>query len=134
MESIAIGVDVGATKIAAAVVTPSGQVLAARQMETRVEQGVDSVIARIVSEIQALAAQRTEGLSGVGIGVPGLVNPGEGIVIHAVNMSWHNVPLRAPVAAQLGAHVPVYVENDVRSAARGEALFGAGWASRILFC
>lgn len=126
MESIAIGVDVGATKIATAAVKPSGQVVAARQTATRVGQGPDAVIARIVSEIEALAAERTGRLRGVGVGVPGLVNPIEGIVLDAVNMGWHDVPLRAAIVARLGARVPVHVENDVRGAVRGEALFGAG--------
>lgn len=126
MGPIAIGVDVGATKIATAAVTPSGQVVATRQAATRVEQGPDAVIARIVSEIEALAAERNERLCGVGVGVPGLVNPVEGIVLDAVNMGWHDVPLRPAIAARLGARVPVHVENDVRSAVRGEALFGAG--------
>lgn len=126
MDSIAIGVDVGATKIAAAAVTPSGHVVSARQTATLVEEGPDAVIERIRTEIKALASETGGLLSGVGIGVPGLVNPDEGIVLDAVNMGWHNVLLRAPIAAQLVPNVPVYVENDVRSAARGEALFGAG--------
>lgn len=126
METIAIGVDVGATKIATAAVTREGQVLAARQTATEVGQGPDAVIARIVADIEALAAGRNEKLSGVGVGVPGLVNPVDGIVINAVNMGWQDVPLRAQVQTRLGLQVPVHIENDVRSAARGEALFGAG--------
>ena len=62
-------------------------------------------------------------LRGVGIGVPGLVNPTEGIVVNAVNMGWQR-PLRAEVQARLGLRVPVYVENDVRGARRRR---GAVW-------
>ncbi len=126
MEPIAIGVDVGATKIAAAAVSRSGQVLATRQRATQVEQGPDAVVARIAAEIEALVAERAEPVCGVGIGVPGLVNPSDGVVLDAVNMGWARVLLRSQVAAQLALKLPVYVENDVRSAARGEALFGAG--------
>lgn len=126
MNGIAIGVDVGATKIASAAVTPEGKVVAARQTRTDAGQGPDAVIARMVTEIEALASARNETVIGVGIGVPGLVNPGEGLVIRAVNMGWQEVPLRSQVQERLGMRVPVYVENDLRTAARGEAMFGAG--------
>lgn len=126
MEPIAIGVDVGATKIATAAVSQDGQVLATRQRPTAVHDGPEAVIARIVAEIEALAAERAEPVCGVGIGVPGLVNPKDGIVLSAVNMGWSGIALRSGVATQLESKWPVHVENDVRSAARGEALLGAG--------
>lgn len=121
----AIGVDVGATKIASALVTQDGRILATRQTETRVNQGAESVIQRIADEINALAAQTNETLSGVGIGVPGLVNPNDGVVINAVNMNWKHIALREKILPRLKRNVPVRVENDLRGAARGEHLFGA---------
>jgi glucokinase len=131
----AIGVDVGATKIALALVTRAGRVVSARQTETRVPEGTDAVIHRIASEVDALAAVADEAILGVGVGVPGLVNPDAGVVVHAVNMGWTNVPLRERVRAQIGLNVPVRVENDLRGAARGEFLFGAarGMDDFVLF-
>lgn len=123
--TVAIGVDVGATKIASAVVTRTGSIIAARQTATRVEDGVDVVIANIAAEINALANETSEPISGVGIGVPGLVNPDAGIVLTAVNMGWLNVALREQVQQRVTIDAPVRVENDVRGAARGEFLFGA---------
>jgi glucokinase len=125
MSEIAIGVDVGATKIASALVTRDGKIIAARQINTDVSGGVDAVVQRIAKEIDALAAQANEKICGVGIGVPGLVNPNQGVVITAVNMGWHNVALRDQVRRRIGVEVPVQVENDVRVATRGEFLFGA---------
>lgn len=121
----AIGVDVGATKIASALVTREGKIAASRQTETRVRDGAPAVMERIAKEIQALAQLAPGTLSGVGIGVPGLVNPLEGIVINAVNMDWRNVALRQEICAHLNLEIPIYVENDLRGAARGEYLFGA---------
>lgn len=123
--TVAIGVDVGATKIASAVVNRAGTVVTARQIATRVDQGVEVVIGHIAAEINALAAESTAPISGVGIGVPGLVNPYAGIVLTAVNMGWQNVALREGVQKRLTSNLPVLVENDVRGAARGEFLFGA---------
>lgn len=121
----AIGIDVGATKIASALVTREGNILAARQTATQVEDGAGVVIQTIAAEINALAENTAERISGIGIGVPGLVNPDAGIVINAVNMKWQNVALREGVRGRVRLNVPVYVENDLRGAARGEFLFGA---------
>ncbi len=121
----AIGVDVGATKIASALVTREGKIIAARQTATLVDQGAVAVIQRIAAEINALVAEHTETLCGVGIGVPGLVNPDAGIALNAVNMGWQNIALRDLLTAQLVANLAVRVENDVRASARGEFLFGA---------
>lgn len=126
MSDLAIGADVGATKIASACITRAGEILATRQTPTRVEQGADAVIGQIAGEINALAARAPGTLCGVGIGVPGLVNPGAGIVINAVNMHWQDIALRDRVRAQLAFDLTVRVENDVRAALRGEALAGAG--------
>ncbi len=122
---IAIGVDVGATKIASALVLQNGQVLATRQTATEVRDGAEAVIQRIVHDIDALASASDREICGVGIGVPGLVNPVQGIVLQAVNMEWLNVPLAETVRARLNHSLAVRVENDVRGAAHGEFLFGA---------
>lgn len=126
MRDLAIGADVGATKIASACVTRAGEILATSQTATRVELGADAVIGQLASELNALAARESGAICGVGIGVPGLVNPIAGIVIRAVNMHWQNVALRDRVRARLAFDLPVRVDNDVRAALRGEALAGAG--------
>jgi glucokinase len=56
--------------------------------------------------------------------------PGEGIVTVAVNLDWHDVPLRAELERRLG--VPVVVDNDVRVAVLGEHAVGAGRGTRNL--
>ena len=122
---IAIGVDVGATKIASALVLQNGQVLATRQTATKVREGAEAVIQRIAHDIDALASASDREICGVGIGVPGLVNPVQGIVLQAVNMEWVNVPLAEKVRVRLNHPLAVRVENDVRGAAHGEFLFGA---------
>jgi glucokinase len=126
MDETAIGVDIGATKIASARVTREGKILARRETQTRVERGADAVIHDLANEITALAEDDAGEIRGAGIGVPGLVNPDFGVVIRAVNMRWQNIPLAERLRAALGRAMPVWVDNDVRAALRGEALFGAG--------
>jgi predicted NBD/HSP70 family sugar kinase len=64
---------------------------------------------------------------GIGVGTPGLVNTGEGVVINAVNLDWKNLPLANLLEGRY--HRPVYVLNDSQAAAMGEYVFGGGHTS-----
>src|SRR5690625_3690453 len=68
----------------------------------------------------------------IGIGVPGKVNPANGIAIHSVNLGYSNVPFAKEMYTRL--NIPVYIDNDVRNYTRGEALFGSGRNSRNIIC
>jgi glucokinase len=63
-------------------------------------------------------------LLAVGVACAGQIDPVTGSVVHAPNLGWTNVPLTARLTEALG--VPVVVENDVRAAAWGEFVRGAG--------
>src|SRR5688500_1687814 len=112
---LAIGIDLGATKIASALVTRDGKVLASRQTATMVNEGSHVVFDRIAAEVRALideAKQRNlPPVLGVGIGSPGLIDGERGIVKGAVNMKWTEVPLAHEVSHRAN-NIPVIVEND----------------------
>jgi glucokinase-like ROK family protein len=59
---------------------------------------------------------------GIGVGTPGLVDTGEGVVLKAVNLGWNQLPLATLLEEQFGK--PVYVANDSQMAALGEYTFG----------
>jgi glucokinase len=110
--TLALGLDVGATKIAAARVdTSSGAIVAARRLGTAPERGPDAVLA----DCRALAAELGSGLPG-GLAVCELVDP-HGRVRSAETIDWRGVDLLAAFTA---------VESDVRAGALAEARFGAG--------
>src|SRR4051812_42956663 len=111
-DKLAIGVDLGATKIASALVDRNGRVLSARQAPTGAGDGAAAVCDRIAAEVRALVAQAPGRVTGVGIGSPGLIDSAAGIVHLAVNLNWTEVPLAAEVARRVGGNLPVYVEND----------------------
>src|SRR5690348_8236657 len=100
MSYIAIGIDLGATKIAGALVTEMGEVLMTHHVATNAHDGIESVVQRIANTIEALTAHHHAPLSGVGIGTPGLVNSETGTVVRAVNLHWDNVPLAHLVRAK----------------------------------
>lgn len=136
--TLAIGIDLGATKVAGALVNDHGEALAETRAQTQtaagVKAGVAPVVARIAEVVAQLLAQAPqisdEPVAGVGIGTPGLVDGAAGIVRNAVNLGWTEVALAAEVtqaiATQIGRTLPVWVENDANSQAVGEYIFGAG--------
>jgi glucokinase len=118
---LAIGVDVGGTKVAAGVVDEQGDIIAYSRRDTPSDDPTktEEVIADVVRELQA--SHRVEA---VGIGAAGFVDARRSNVIFAPNLAWRNEPLRAAIEGRCG--LPVVVENDANAAAWAEARFGAG--------
>jgi glucokinase len=123
-----IGMDLGGTKILAAVVDFKGNIVAEAKLKTRGEEGPDVVIGRIAET--ARQAVQVAGLDfsevlGVGIGAPGPMDPETGIVYNPPNLAgWDTVPLGPRLSEALG--VPVCLENDVNMGTLGEHALGAG--------
>lgn len=126
---LAIGIDLGATKIASVLVTETGTVLEAHHRPTLPQRGPAAVLDDLAAEVaflmeRALAQGGT--LLGVGIGSPGQVNPLEGSVRNAVNLGWQEVFLVREVQARLASPLPIWIEKDTNAAALGEYYWGAG--------
>jgi glucokinase len=128
-------VDVGGTKIAAAVVDGRGQVVGHSRLQTPTEGGPEDVVAAIVEaahEAAAGAGVEPASLLGVGVGTPGAVDARRGTVTEARNLpGWEgSFPLRRALAARVG--VPVFLGNDVSVAVDAEFHLGAGKPYRSL--
>ncbi len=121
----ALGIDVGGTKIAGAVVDlGSGTLLTHRQVPTLPERGGEAVLADVLamgSDLLIWAREAGIEPSGLGLGVAELVDP-EGQVFSDYRIAWKGLPVRERV----GALLPARVEADVRAAALAEAQHGAG--------
>jgi glucokinase len=117
----AVGVDVGATKIAAGVVAPEGKVLGRVRYPTgRTPEELLSGIARAISEVR-------DGfeVEGVCVAVPGLLLSQEGMVIYSPNL--HAIEgIRLKDKLEPDVKLPLTIENDNSAAAWGEFRFGAG--------
>lgn len=135
MTEYAIGIDLGGTKIAGAIVAPDGTILAETRLPTQAEEGVEAVVGRIVDCIRSLQAQAAGTLAGIGLGAAGATDSRSGVVIMASNLKWNNVPIRDLLLARLEASpaLPVLVDKDTNAAVLGEMLFGAGRGTRHLF-
>ena len=123
------GIDLGGTKIQAAIVTPDGEVLGRSRQPTPHEGGPEGVTAALGAALreaaEAAGAQPSE-LEGVGVGAPGVVDPSTGDVSSATNLpGWDGTfPLGRVLAEDLGTEVRV--GNDVQVATEGEFHLGAG--------
>jgi len=122
---LAIGIDVGATKIAGALVDRDGKVVAEQRTLTRVTEGPSVVIERIASVARELQTVSPAPVAGVGVGTPGYVDPHNGVVSYAVNMNWRDVYVVGELAAYLDPAMGIYVENDANVMALGEYYYGA---------
>lgn len=122
-EGYVVGIDLGGTKIAAALFDSKGTQLNRELMETAGARTAEEVVQRMIGMIHSVS----EGypLIGVGLASPGAVNSQEGIVLHGTNLpEWDNVPLKRWMESALG--VEVKVVNDANAAAWGEYVRGAG--------
>jgi glucokinase len=118
--SLAIGVDVGGTKVAAGVVDPDGRVVekVKRLTPAASPAGTEQVIVEVVTDLLG----RHE-VSAIGIGAAGFVDESRSTVMFAPNLAWRDEPVKKRVEERLGRGV--LVENDANAAAWAEAKFGA---------
>ncbi len=122
-----LGIDLGGTKILAAVVDHEGRVIGSAKRKTHAERGVDEVIDRIAKTARDAVADAHLEMSqiwAVGIGAPGVADYSAGVIEFAPNLdNWVNVALGPRLHNLLD--VPVFVENDVNAGTYGEAAVGA---------
>ena len=120
--SLTIGVDIGGTKVAAAVVTPGGRVLARLRTQTPERSKSPAVVEdTIVSAVSELRREYT--VRAVGVGAAGFVDERRSKVLFAPHLSWREEPLRDTLSVRLG--LPVVVENDANASAWAEVRAGA---------
>jgi glucokinase len=109
-----IGVDVGGTKIAVAVL--ANGVLSDSRVVTTNQASQDALVEQLAAAIEGSI---TEDTKGIGIGMPSVIEFATGRILASVNIPLHDIPLRQLLTGRLG--VPVYVENDAGCAALAEA-------------
>ena len=122
-----IGVDLGGTNVRAGKVV--GQEMAGHRARAISGHGAEKTVLGEISE--TIAAVFDKSITGIGIGVPSLVDVDKGIVYTVENIpSWKEVPLKGILEQSF--QVPVYVNNDANCFALGELYFGAGRGFRDL--
>lgn len=121
-----IGLDIGGTKIAGAVVLASGKILNRTKTATPKQakpKDIYNCVTDTVDElIHAGDFKRTE-LKGIGVGVPGIVDTKRHRILAAPNIALTGFPLSAFLRRKF--HTRVVMANDVNAGLLGEAWIGA---------
>ena len=123
-----LAIDVGGTKIIAAIISNQGKVIAREYCLTLADEGPQSVINRILSAIDHLLSLRNlapSQLDSISIAAAGAIDFEKGLVTSSPNLpGWYDIPLRDIVKEKYG--VNTFLINDATAAALGEHHFGAG--------
>lgn len=123
-----LGIDLGGSKIEAAMVAADGAIAARRRVAT--PAGYEAALRAIRELVAAMEAEEAAPLT-VGVGHPGSLSPATGLMRNA-NSTWLNgKPLHRDLEAALGR--PVRLANDADCFALSEAVDGAGASARIVF-
>ncbi len=123
-----LALDLGASRIRVAAVSPDGELYARDDARTPGAQGpaavVDACIDRLRGVLNALDPGARRELAGIGIAAPGPVDPRIGTLIEPPNVGpgFRDISLAAPIAEALG--LPVVLERDTHVAALGEQTYG----------
>ena len=123
-----IGIDIRMTKAVVALSDLNARVVHRQSFDYERGSTPDQVLGHclgLVDSILAAAGQSSNTCVGIGVGLPGLIDPVEGVLRVADTLAgWDGVNLRTIFAR--ATEIPLFVENDVKSRALGESLFGAG--------
>ncbi len=124
-QKYAIGVDLGGTSIKLGIVSETGKLINKLSVKTEAEKGPEKVIQKITHSIHELTQHSKYKIKGIGIGCPGVVTPGKGIVEKPPNFpGWDKVNIGKIITREFNK--PVFVDNDANAAAIGELTFGSG--------
>lgn len=124
-----LALDLGASRIRAAVVAADGRILTRRDGRTPGSDGPAAVVAACIAHLRAVRDDTdptvAAGLTGIGLSAPGPVDPRAGTLVEPPNIGpgFRDVPFATPIGAALG--LPAALERDTHVAALAELTFGA---------
>lgn len=121
-----LGFDLGGTKMLAVTYNSVFEPIGRNRIPTNSHEGTQSVISRIIDNINAACTAAniaSSDLKSIGIGVPGAVNMQAGTVLEAVNLGWQNVELVKIISKHFSCDI--HLLNDVDAGVYGESQRGA---------
>jgi len=129
---LAIGLDLGGSKLAAGLVDAEGTVLALRRWPARgadYDAALDAIVT-IIGRLRDDAEELGGHAAAVGIAAAAFLDADRTRIVHAANLGWHDRPLISDLDDRLD--LPIRLANDADAAAWGEHLHGAAVAAPSL--
>ena len=117
----AIGIDIGGTKIAGAVVTEAGEIVAEDRLPTPSGDS-EAIVDTVVAMVERLAVGHD--IAAAGVAAPGFIDAQQSVVYYTPNISWRHEPLRERLLSRLD--LAITIDNDANAAGWAEYRFGAG--------
>ncbi|MDO3411113.1 ROK family protein [Saccharibacillus sp. CPCC 101409] len=125
---IAIGIDIGGTKIALGLVDETGKVLAQTSLKTDPDKKPAQLIGEVADAVNAMLAERNvspDEVKGIGVGAPGPLDAKHGRLDSPPNLpAWHGFGVVEELRKHFGAW-PVHFQNDATAATLAEKWLGA---------
>ncbi len=118
----AIGIDIGGTKIAGALVSETGEILRTERRPTPAGDPV-AIVDNVVELITTLGDG--EEIEAAGVAAAGFVDAAQSIVYYAPNINWRSEPFRAHLSELLPG-IDITIDNDANAAGWAEYRFGGG--------
>ena len=122
-----IGIDLGGTNIAAAVVNNEFKIVKKMSVPTGASREAGLIMddmAALCKKVCAEAGVDFSEIEAIGIASPGVANHTDGVVEYSCNLPFRKFPICAELGKRLGM-TNIHVENDANAAAWGEAVAGA---------
>jgi len=120
----AIGIDIGGTKIAGALVTENGDIVAEDRVPTPAGDPT-AIVDLVVTMIERLSTGHE--VIAAGVAAAGFIDADQSTVYYAPNINWRNEPFRQRISERLD--LPITIDNDANAAGWAEYRFGAGRGS-----
>ena len=117
---LAVGIDIGGTKILGALVDQAGQVLEERRVPSPANDPnqMVSVVSDLILELSA-----DHEIAGVGVAAAGFMDKARTEILYAPNLNWRHEPLKQRISERIGRDL--IIENDANAAGWAEFRFGA---------
>jgi predicted NBD/HSP70 family sugar kinase len=121
-----LSIDIGGSHIGGVIANIGGEILQefheSRQWASPEENF--NVLRQWIEKFLKIPKEKPTNLLGIALGVPGITDSHQGVVVHAPSLSWEDFPLIKKLTPHF--NLPICIENDVNLAVLGEHWFGAG--------
>jgi glucokinase len=114
-----IGIDLGGTKVAAALVTPAGKILAEQKAPTHLKDGWPGLKRQLLELCRGLQSAKYKAAA-VGVGSAGPLHSPSGKLLDPTNFGWKAAPVSLARELSQALKVPVHLENDAAAAVLAE--------------
>src|SRR5689334_16454163 len=118
--AIAIGVAITPTTTILATSDLAGRVL--KQAEFATDRDYGRTLDTLIESIEEILKHNVGTIEGIGISLPGLIDPSTGTAIYVPYFKWRDMPVAHQVSSAVG--VPVSIDNDANAVALAELWFG----------